>query len=315
MAVFIRYQTTSGEWQETTKEKDIPLDASFVWYDFVQPTKEENQLLSTSFHFNPLEIEDTVKTITRPKFKSYQDYQFLACQAIDGHDYTAKAINIFMKQHFLVTYRQDQQGGLSNLEQVLKSFDQISLTPTDAALIILDQVVDNYFDYVYQVEDDVFSFEERHVDVTISKDLMDDVFRIRSVIIRLKRVLHPMFELIDGLKQEEDFAQPDKQQAYLHHIEDHMIKQMNMIKAAQEMTGDIRDNYASINSYRMNRVMQLLTLVSAIFLPLSLITGFYGMNFQYMPGVNWSYGYITIVAAILIISALLILYFKRKNWF
>ncbi|RIN35188.1 CorA family divalent cation transporter, partial [Staphylococcus succinus] len=95
----------------------------------------------------------------------------------------------------------------------------------------------------------------------------------------------------------------------------HMIKQVNILKMSQEMTNEIRDNYASYTSFKMNNIMQILTLVSVVFLPLTLITGIYGMNFAHMPELKWHYGYYIVLTIMLLISLVCIVYFKRKKWF
>ncbi|MFD1413194.1 magnesium/cobalt transporter CorA [Oceanobacillus jeddahense] len=316
MPIFIYYQTTAKEWKRAENDAAVPNDALFIWYDFVNASLEESKLLTSQFHFDTLAIEDTVSTISRPKLKEYPDYQFLVCHLINPTDYRAQAINIFMKGHILVTYHQDKLKSIGSMEEVIqKRYLSKEITPVDIAFLILDFIVDSYFDYIYHIEDEVFSFEDRHVNDATDNKLMEDVFRIRSVIIKLKRVLMPMQELIEHLKEEASFTKTKKQRIYIHHIEDHIIKQIHVIKSAQEMTGDIRDNYDSLNSYRLNNVMKILTLVSVIFLPLTLITGIYGMNFWNMPELEWNYGYFSVLTVMLLISIALIVYFKMKKWF
>ncbi|MEK4299552.1 magnesium/cobalt transporter CorA [Oceanobacillus sp. FSL W8-0428] len=316
MPIFIHYQTASKEWEQTENTNAVPDDALFIWYDFINATSEESELLASKFHFNTLAIEDTIKTVSRPKFKEYQEYQFLVLHLINPKDYRAQAINLFMKDNILVTYHQDRLKKLGNIEKAIQRRSPSQLvTPADIAFIILDLIVDSYFEYVYHIEDEVFSFEDRHVNDATDNKLMEDVFQIRSLIIKLKRVTVPMQELIQHVKDETSFIKTKKQKMYIHHIEDHIIKQMHIIKSAQEMTGDIRDNYDSLNSYRLNNVMKILTLVSVIFLPLTLITGIYGMNFRNMPELQWDFGYFAVLAVMLFISVILIIYFKFKKWF
>ncbi|PTJ78806.1 CorA family divalent cation transporter, partial [Staphylococcus kloosii] len=93
------------------------------------------------------------------------------------------------------------------------------------------------------------------------------------------------------------------------------IKQENSIKTSDEMTNEIRENYESYSSYKMNNIMQILTLVSVIFSPLALITGIYGMNFKYMPELNWHYSYFAVLVIMLVIASICIWYFKKKKWF
>lgn len=180
---------------------------------------------------------------------------------------------------------------------------------------ILDSMVDKYFNFVYDIEDKVYTFEDRHVDDRYSKSVMDNVFQLRSDLIKIKRVLFPMQELVDTIKSEGKLIIDTKHSMYIQHIDDHLIKQRNVIRTSQEMTNEIRENYESYTSFRMNNIMQILTLVSVIFSPLTFIAGIYGMNFAYMPELNWHYGYFICLFVMLIISIILIIFFKRKNGF
>ncbi|HDM7261740.1 TPA: magnesium transporter CorA, partial [Staphylococcus aureus] len=145
--------------------------------------------------------------------------------------------------------------------------------------------------------------------------VMDSVFKLRSDLIKVKRVLFPMQELIDTMKQNGDLIIDNKHSLYIQHIDDHLIKQRNIIRTAQEMTNEIRENFESYTSFRMNSIMQVLTLVSVIFSPLTFIAGIYGMNFVNMPALHLHYGYYICLAVMFVIAVVLIIFFRRKKWF
>lgn len=144
---------------------------------------------------------------------------------------------------------------------------------------------------------------------------MDNVFQLRSNLIKIKRVLFPMQELVNTIKTEGNLIVDYKHSMYIQHIDDRIIKQNNIIRTSQEMTNEIRENFESYSSFRMNSIMQVLTLVSVIFSPLTFIVGVYGMNFEYMPELKWHYGYFICLTIMLLISIALILFFKKKKWF
>ena len=135
------------------------------------------------------------------------------------------------------------------------------------------------------------------------------------LILKIKRVLFPMQELVNTIKTEGNLIVDYKHSMYIQHIDDHIIKQNNIIRTSQEMTNEIRENFESYSSFRMNSIMQVLTLVSVIFSPLTFIVGVYGMNFEYMPELKWHYGYFICLTIMLLISIALILFFKKKKWF
>ena len=113
---------------------------------------------------------------------------------------------------------------------------------------------------------------------------------------------------MNTIKTEGNLIVDYKHSMYIQHIDDHIIKQNNIIRTSQEMTNEIRENFESYSSFRMNSIMQVLTLVSVIFSPLTFIVGVYGMNFEYMPELKWHYGYFICLTIMLLISIALILF-------
>ena len=142
---------------------------------------------------------------------------------------------------------------------------------------------------------------------------MDNVFQIKSDLIKIKRVLFPMQELVNTIKTEGNLIVDSKHSMYIQHIDDHLIKQNNIIRTSQEMANEIRENFESYSSFRMNSIMQVLTLVSVIFSPLTFIAGVYGMNFEYMPELKWQYSYPICMIVMLIIAIALIIFSKEKK--
>ncbi len=315
MSVTIKYQTADIPLKEVSHFDEIPQAATFIWCDFNEPTESEDILLKSYFNFNKLEIDDTVNGTPRAKYKAYDSYQYLVFHSIDNKDEGIKALNLFIKGDMLVTYHHKPFDILDTVNASISNHFQNDLDAADVVLYILDKFVDEYFEPIYAIEDKVYEFEDRHVNDNASQTVMDNVFKIRSNIIKIKRLIYPMRELVDNIKENSLLLVDDKNHMYIQHIEDHMIKQTNILKMSQEMTNEIRDNYASYTSFKMNNIMQILTLVSVVFLPLTLITGIYGMNFTHMPELKWHYGYYIVLAIMLLISLVCIVYFKRKQWF
>ena len=219
----------------------------------------------------------------RAKFKAYDTYQYMVLHSIDVETYAPRALNIFTKGRVLVTYHHHE---IESVTQVLKDLQSTErdLDNQQVALHLLD-------------------------------DMVDRVFQLRSTMIKLKRIVYPMRELVDTVIRDADFSDTERKQLYIQHVNDHLIKQRNILQLAQEMTDEIRANYESYTSFKMNSVMQVLTLVSVIFLPLTLITGIYGMNFAYMPELKWHYSYFVVLGVMLLIAVGFVIYFKKKKWF
>lgn len=315
MTMIIRYQTSKQSLTQVDTVKDIPQDATIVWFDFEKATSEENDYLIENFNFNYLELEDAISGVPRVKYKAYKDYQYMVFHSMYKDDFSPIALNVFVNDKVLVTYHDKHFESLNNVAEMNSNNHDPDLDCADIVIHILDMMVDKYFDFVYTIEEKVYNFEDAHVDDTHSKKVMDNVFKLRSDLIKIKRVLFPMQELVNTIKTEGNLIVDSKHSMYIQHIDDHLIKQNNIIRTSQEMTNEIRENFESYSSFRMNSIMQVLTLVSVIFSPLTFIAGVYGMNFEYMPELKWHYSYPICMLVMLIIAVALIVFFKRKKWF
>lgn len=313
--MIIRYQTSKQSLTQVDTVKDIPQDATIVWFDFEKATSEENDYLIENFNFNYLELEDAISGVPRVKYKAYKDYQYMVFHSMYKDDFSPIALNVFVNDKVLVTYHDKHFESLNNVAEMNSNNHDPDLDCADIVIHILDMMVDKYFDFVYTIEEKVYNFEDAHVDDTHSKKVMDNVFKLRSDLIKIKRVLFPMQELVNTIKTEGNLIVDSKHSMYIQHIDDHLIKQNNIIRTSQEMTNEIRENFESYSSFRMNSIMQVLTLVSVIFSPLTFIAGVYGMNFEYMPELKWHYSYPICMLVMLIIAVALIIFFKRKKWF
>jgi len=182
------------------------------------------------------------------------------------------------------------------------------------AYAVLDQLVDDYFPIVYEIEDKLNEIESRDAKKSIAL-LMNDVFDIRSDLLKLRKTILPMRDLLYRIINSERLHIPAEQKAYFNDIYDHLIKLTSMVEANRDMTSDMRDNYLSLNANRMNSIMMTLTIISSIFIPLTFVVGLYGMNFDHMPELHWHYGYYIVLGIMALMTIGMILWFKRKGWF
>jgi len=144
---------------------------------------------------------------------------------------------------------------------------------------------------------------------------MDEIFDIRSDLLNLRKTINSMRNLLYRIINSERLIGFHEHKLYFSDIHDHLIKLSDMIASDRELTSDMRDNYLSINSSRLNKHMVVLTVISSIFIPLTFVVGVYGMNFQNMPELTWKYGYFIILIIMAFIAIKMFLWFKRKGWF
>lgn len=309
------YVNLNGELKETNSPKDISEEKKWIWVDLNEPTKEESEILVDYFNFHPLSVEDATQVQQRPKFKQYDDYQFIVFHALDLKTLESEEVDIFIGDDFIVTFHRERYEEIDTIKRKLFNETIEINEPKDVLLHILDDIVDNYFPFIYDIEDKVFNFEDRHnLDIT-TKTLIDDTFDLRQELLIIKRTVQPMKDLVYRMREGKVLHLNEQQFLYITHINDHLMKQMEMVDSSREMTSDIRDNYISLNSFKMNNIMKILTIYSVVFMPLTLIAGIYGMNFTNMPELEWHDGYYIVLVIMAVIAIIMLIVFKKKRWF
>jgi len=183
------------------------------------------------------------------------------------------------------------------------------------AYLIMDKLVDNYFPTLYRIEDQLNELEvegETNVDI---QSMTEQVYDIRADLLRLRRTVIPMRDLLYRLISSDKIPGVKEQHAYFTDIHDHLLKLTEMIESNREMTADLRDSYDSLRSNRMNAIMKTLTVITTIFMPLTFIAGVYGMNFVNMPELEGPASYFIVIGVMLVLGVGMFLWFKRKGWF
>lgn len=294
---------------------EIPsLPLKWYWVDFDQPTKEEEVFLQTHFNFHPLAIEDCFLRLQRPKIDFYDDYSFLILHSIPHGELTPEELNLFLGENFVVTFHYDDIEELNTArEKILNDERQWQRKPFYATYEIIDKVVDHYFPVIYQIEDKLNEIEEELSPSTVHLS-MDYVFEVRSDLLRLRRSVFPMRDLLLRMISSERFGLSEHEKIYFKDIHDNLLRVSEMLTENRELTADIRDSQLSINSNRMNSIMMMLTIISSVFIPLTFIAGVYGMNFDFMPELHWKYSYLVVMIVMLIIGLSMMLWFKHKGW-
>ncbi|MFC4558709.1 magnesium/cobalt transporter CorA [Virgibacillus kekensis] len=312
-------QTDEGKLKEFNGIDELnKLDISafkWVWADFDEPTEAEIKQLETYFNFHPLAVEDCIHEMQRPKLDYYNHHTFFVIHAIDQEDLSKLEIDIFLGENYLVTFHRQGTQTIYAAMNLLKNMRDRDVV--DEYFIfhqLLDNVVDNYFPIVYEIEDHINEIEDNTKDLSM-EDLLDQLFDRRGELLKLRQTVHPMRDLLYRVLNTHHLEGVQERREYFVDIHDHLIKVSDMIASNREMTQDIRDSYMSLNAHQTNRTMQILTVISVIFMPLTFIVGVYGMNFAFMPELDEKYGYFVVWFVMILLAAGMFIWFKKKGWF
>lgn len=298
----------------------IPIDEvdfgkhKWWWIDFNNPTEEEINKLDSVLHFHSLAIEDCIHGQQRPKLDYYDDYSLIVTHTIGPEGYDQFEINFFVGENYIVTFHRQNLMEVNQVWNTLIKYENIKKWDEYRVLYeIFDKVVDNFFPIIYELEDHINQVETNPHGVSMHIEL-DKLFQLRHKLLKLRHAIHPLRDLLYRILNSHHLEIQSHREFFVD-IYDHLLKLSEMVDSNRDVTNDIRDNFISLNSYQQNKVIQILTVITSIFAPLTFIAGIYGMNFNNMPELSWDYGYFIVLGVMLLISILMILWFKKKGWF
>jgi magnesium transporter len=274
--------------------------------------------IGTMMGLNPLMMEDIVNTEQRPKFDDYGDIMMLTLRSINiGKDgeFLSEQISLVAGKKFLISFQEHHHElFMPIIDRIRKSTGSIRNLGHDYLLYALtDLVVDNYFDIIEHFGEQIEVIEEQISSnptgniPSLTQQFKKDLFSFRKAIVPLREALHKMII-------SDKFLMHEKLRFHLNDIYDHVLYILDSIEMNRDLINELKDNHLMQLSNRMNKIMQLLTAISTVFIPLTFVVGVYGMNFRYMPELEWKFGYLMIWIVILLSGIGMFIYFKRRKW-
>jgi magnesium transporter len=289
-------------------------DFQWYWIDFDQPSTDEIEFLRDPLDFHPLAIEDCILHLQRPKLDHYEGYTFFVIQGLNQKTIKREEVDFFLSKKYVMTFHHLPS---TEIDEVWKRFSLSTSVdkwdPSHVLYNVLDQMVDNYFPLVYQIEDTLNEIDENSKGRSM-EELLENLFDTRHHLLSLRHTIGPMGDLVYRILNSQRLEAIQGKKEYFADIHDHLLKLTEMIEASRELTADIRDSYISLNSHQTNHVMKVLTVFTTIFMPLTFIAGVYGMNFRFMPELTWKYGYFGCLFFMLIVAVGMYWWFKKKRW-
>jgi magnesium transporter len=300
--------------------KDHLARDQFFWLDLTAPSSKEIDVLRELFGFHPLALEDAAEFGQRPKLDRYGDYVFLvfygARDVAAGGASLLQEVQMFVSGKYLVTLHQDQLPALdeqrSRLEGVLLHSEQFLLYR------VFDALTDSFFPLLSRIDDEIDVLETA-VLAGPTDEQLQKLFAMKRELVAMRKVVTPQRDLfarsIDELADLPGLVLDERD--YFRDVYDHLIRISDLIDSYRDLLSNTTDLYLSTVSNRQNEVMKQLAIVGTIFLPLSFITGFFGMNFGWLvtKGITptWTF-FVLGIGSMLATCVLLLRFFKRKGW-
>ncbi len=328
MEIFL-YRTGAERVEEGFAAADLPElladKTNVVWVDLLGETPEQIQeakdILLNIFRFHYLTVEDCIETRNQPKVEAFPDYIYFIVHGIKPGEtgpgnFATKELDGYLGENFVVTFHDQRFRSIKIVKQHLRnSTFACSRGPAYLLHQILDHIVDLYMPIVDDFDLEITRLEERAFDMKRSDNaILEDVMVLRRSAMRLRRISARQLEVLYRISHGEFLQIPDNVLPYFRDVHDHLQRVSDLSESYRDLVSSLFDIHFSVIANRTNDVMKTLAVLSAIMLPLSLIAGIYGMNFENMPELKTRHGYFITLGIMIAVAGVLLLYFWRRGW-
>ncbi len=286
-------------------------EQGFYWID---ASIEDLQILQPLFHLHDLAVEDCLtEEEQRPKLEIYDNHYFIVINSIrfDDEEIFLRSLNIFLGKHFIITVTKQKINEIRTVKPILWE-EQVD-SPDRFLYHLVDLVVDNYFVVSDRIETNIEKLEE-DILVHTKKTHLNSIIGLRGEILWLKKILGPQKDLIATLNKKDLRLISDQLQKYFSDIHENTVKISETFDTFRDLMGNLRETYQSSLANRANEIMRIFTALTTIFMPLTFITGIYGMNFDNIPGLHFPYGDAIVLGFMLILGFGMFVLFRKKDW-
>ena len=288
-----------------------PPSEGFYWID---ADVEDLAVLQPLFGLHDLAVEDCLsEEEQRPKIELHEGHYFIVINSIrfDDEEIFLRALNIFLGRHYIITVTKQRINELRALKPIL--WEQEVARPDRFLYHLVDLVVDNYFLVGDRIEARIELLEE-DILINTKKTHLEEIIGLRSEILWLKKVLGPQRDVIATLNKKDLRLIDDQLQKYFGDIYENAVKITETFDTYSDLMGNLREAYQSSLSNRANEIMRVFTALTTIFMPLTFITGIYGMNFKHIPGESNFYGFYLMLLFMFLLGAGMLYLFRKKDW-
>ncbi len=277
------------------------------------------EAIGTLCKIHPLFLEDIVNTSQRPKAEDAGDYFFVIIKILSYDDERGsikiEQFSFILAPNFLLSF-EEKSGKIfdSVMERIKTGKGRIRKGGTDyLAYCLIDIVVDNYFGLLEKLGEKIELIEEDLV-TNPTPEILSQIHNLKIDMIFLRRSVWPLREVINTLALGESNLIKESSRLYFRDVYDHTIHIIDTMETYRDIVSGMLDIYLSSISYKLNEIMKILTILATIFIPLTWIAGWYGMNFKNMPELEWRWGYPMVIGVSIAVVTGMLLFFRRKGW-
>ncbi len=327
------HQYTGNEIKKlTVKElaQALPQNQGVIWIDMENPQEaEEETILVSLMDIHPLAIEDVQRAKEAeshlPKVEDFGEYLFIIFNPIDiveggsaeknsKLEIRTTQLSAFLSRRVLITHHYKPLRATQYASQLCaKNPQALGKGPDFIFHMIIDDIVDNYSPLLDALDSSIDNLEDE-IFRKPTQRTMARILQLKKDIMTVKRIAAYQREMLNRLSRGEFALITRNEIVYYRNVYDHLVRTADLADSYRDVVAGMLDAYLSVTSNNLNQVMKVLTIISTIFLPLSFITGFWGMNFNHLPGAQWEYGALAAAAFMAAVAGGMLWFFRRKKW-
>jgi len=275
--------------------------------------------LGTRFDIHPLVLEDIMTTTQRPKTEDLGGAVFVVLRMIEYDEQcsgmAADQLSVILGPNYVISFQETPGDCFGPVrERIRNGKGRIrKFGPDYLAYALIDAVVDNYFFVLERLSEKIDALEERLI-AEPRRELLHEIHALKRSMIDLRKSVWPLREVVSGLERMESPLIKKSTGVFLRDVYDHAIQVIDTVESFREILTSMVETYLSSVSNRMNEVMKVLTIIATIFIPITFLVGLYGMNFKFMPEIEWRWGYAFVWVVIIGSVLTMLAFFRRKKW-
>jgi magnesium transporter len=291
-----------------------------IWVDMPSPTVDDETVLLNVFHFHPLTVEDCRENRHYPKIEEFPDYIYVIVHGVRA-DTSSDRFNMieldgFLGPNYVITYHHDEFRSINAVKQLIRT-SPIACKRGAGYLLhqILDRIVDFYSPVLDDFDNRIDELEARiFIGMSSNNEMLSEIMNIKRSVLRLRRISVKQLDILLRISRGEFDLIPQSLLPFYRDIYDHLVRVADLAESYRDLITGLLDAHLSVVSNRLNEVMKVLTIFSAIMLPLTFIVGVYGMNFDNMPELHSRYGYFVIMGVMVVVALGMLTFFWKRGW-
>lgn len=291
-----------------------------IWVDMYKPSEEDDKVLLDVFRFHPLSVEDCRADRHHPKVEEFPEYLYFILHGVtaktDSEHFNTIELDGFLGRNFVVTYHHEEFRSIDHVKKSVRSSPAALQRGAPYLLYqVLDQLVDFYTPLLDDFDENLVQLEDRIFSLTTPDNaILEEIQQLKRSILRLRRISGKQLNVIYRISHGEFSLISQEMLPFFRDIHDHLTRISDLAESYRDLIGGALDSYLSVVSNRTNDIMKVLTIFSAIMLPLTFIAGLYGMNFDNLPELHFQYSYFVVIGVMAAVALGMLSFFWRKGW-